>query len=127
MESFSTTDLNLEQVQSHFKQWRATRTKRTKIPETLWQEVFHLTKRYPQTIIVKALCLNTSQLKTKMQTYDNVHNNFIKIESLTPPIPTSSEDANCIIQLTHQNGSHMTIQLHQHTFLKEVITTFIHS
>jgi hypothetical protein len=42
---------SLEEVKSHFDQWRATRTKREKIPVNLWDKVKLLLGRYSLTSI----------------------------------------------------------------------------
>lgn len=112
--------LTLQDVQSHFEQWRSTRDKRSKIPESLWHEVISIAKRYPHTKIIHALRLNSSQVKSKIQD----SNKFIKLE----PSPQSvaafvPETTNCVIY--HRNGSHLNISIHDSAFLKEIICTFL--
>jgi len=54
--------LTLEEVSQTFADWRQTRTKRTKIPDHLIQQIAHL-KKYPYFKIMQALKLNHRALK----------------------------------------------------------------
>jgi hypothetical protein len=57
----------LKSVQEKFNHWRATRGKRTKIPDSLWELVVPLMSQYKNTEISTALCVNHSQLKRQLQ------------------------------------------------------------
>jgi len=57
---------SLEEVKSHFDQWRATRTKREKIPASLWDKVKLLIGCYSLTSITKALRINSNQMKENL-------------------------------------------------------------
>jgi hypothetical protein len=46
-QSATSANLTLEEVKQHFDHWRATRIKRGKIPDILWNEVKALIGRYP--------------------------------------------------------------------------------
>ena len=120
MDISAPVNLTLEDVQSHFEQWRSTRDKRSKIPESLWQEVISIAKRYRHTKIIQSLRLNSSQLKSKIQ----ASSKFIKLEPSSQPISAVAfETLNCVIY--HRNGSHLNISLQHSAFLKEVITSFL--
>jgi len=61
------TVLSLKEVSAKFEQWRATRLKKGKIPETLWQEAILLLKKYPIGKVTQTLKLSGNQIKAKMQ------------------------------------------------------------
>ena len=57
------TSLTLEQLAEKFKAWRATRSKREKIPENLLAQVAELKKIYKNSKIAHALRMNGGQVK----------------------------------------------------------------
>ncbi len=63
--------LNLEQVKSHFDNWRNTRKKMGKIPEELWKEAVSLISKHNSTIIYKTLGLSPADFKKKVEYYQN--------------------------------------------------------
>lgn len=59
----------LEEVKHSFDNWRSTRSKLGKIPETLWQQVLGLSSHYSNTVICKTLGVNNSQLSQHVPTH----------------------------------------------------------
>lgn len=53
----------LNDAKSHFDHWHATRTKRGKIPDYLWDKVKPLIGKYSITTITDTLNLNTNQIR----------------------------------------------------------------
>lgn len=60
----NSTILTLNDVKDHFDHWRATRTKRGKIPACLWDEVKTLIGRYPTSQIAQTLHVNAYQISS---------------------------------------------------------------
>jgi len=56
------TKLTIESVLRHFKEWRASRPKKRKIPDHLWDKVLKLLDYYPTGKVVAALRLSGSQV-----------------------------------------------------------------
>jgi hypothetical protein len=105
----------LDDVKSHFDHWRATRTKRGKIPDYLWDKVKLLIGRYSLTIITETLSLNTNQIRDHLDLCDAV--NFVEVNShsamLTPTnnqsIVAINHDKTCSIELHRSNGGVLKI------------------
>lgn len=60
--NISSDTLTLEAVKSRFDHWRATRTKRSKIPDTLWNDVRQLSKKYGYSQLSSQLGISYPQL-----------------------------------------------------------------
>jgi hypothetical protein len=58
----------LEEVKQQFEHWRETRPKQSAIPSELWAGAVGLAKEYPIGKIAKALRLDHSHLKSRVQT-----------------------------------------------------------
>jgi hypothetical protein len=76
---------SLEEVKSHFDQWRATRTKREKIPANLWDKVKPLIGRHSLTSITKALRINSNQMKDNLDMDAAI--NFVAANIVAAPLP----------------------------------------
>jgi hypothetical protein len=65
MDTLSTvkTDPSLAAVSQQFKDWRANRQKRDRIPRHLWQAAAQLCKDYPTTQVCRCLWLSFTDLK----------------------------------------------------------------
>ncbi len=120
----------LEEAKSHFDHWRATRTKRGKIPEYLWDKVKPLIDRYPLTAITNALSLNTNQIKENLNICTSI--NFIeaKTESLAPLTSKSitslcTSTQTCSIELHRINGCVLKVSAIPVASLPEIITQFM--
>ena len=122
--------LSLEEVKSHFDQWRATRIKRGKIPVHLWNMVKQIVSRYSLTAITKALSINSYQLASSID--DNPTINFVKVRTdITPLLPTqasklpSNDLQICSIELHRVNGVLLKINALPVTSLTAIITQFM--
>ena len=99
----------LEQVQEQFVHWRRSRAKRGAIPDALWQAAIMLFPDYGLHRISKALRLNYTDLKHRV----NVHRStceqsdvstagFIELGLSDPMRP-----GQCIIEMADQKGATM--------------------
>src|SRR4051812_46939535 len=58
--------LSLAAVSANFEHWRATRDKKSKIPEPLWQQVLTLLPKYSTSEISRVLGISGEQIKNKI-------------------------------------------------------------
>jgi len=56
---------SLQLIEAKFEEWRANNTRRTRIPEHLWQQALGLVNHYSLNKIKQALKLSTSQMKAR--------------------------------------------------------------
>jgi len=104
--------LTLEQVQEQFEQWRRSRGKRGAIPDTLWQAAILLFPDYGLHRISKALRLNYTDLKHRVNAHrstceqsDVSTAGFIELGLSDPMRP-----AECMIEMADQKGA--TMRMH---------------
>ena len=101
--------LTVEQVQEQFEQWRRSRGKRGVIPDALWQAALLLFPDYPVHRISKALRLNYTDLKNRVNAQRSTSEQsdistagFIELGLNDPMRP-----AECIIEMADQKGATM--------------------
>lgn len=58
--------LTLESVQQRFEAWRISKTKREKIPESLWEAAAGLCRQHPITHVCRHLRLSFTDLKKRL-------------------------------------------------------------
>lgn len=99
----------LEEIREHFETWRKTREKRTTIPDALWEAAISLSSRHSLCQISKALRLNYSDLKHRVQSSQSflqsspvIDPAFIDLGLKSPILP-----AECTIEMEDQNGAKM--------------------
>jgi hypothetical protein len=99
--------LTVEQVQEQFEQWRRSRGKRGTIPDALWQAAVLLFPDYPVHRISKALRLNYTDLKHRVNAHRSTSEQsdistagFIELGLNDPMRP-----AECIIEMADQKGA----------------------
>jgi hypothetical protein len=121
---------SLEEVKSHFDQWRATRTKREKIPASLWDKVKLLIRCYSLTSITKALRINSNQMKENLDMDAAI--NFVEANIDAAPLPPNQiprlsigHVQTCSIELHRANGSILKICALPTASLPAIITQFI--
>ena len=122
---------SLDDVKSHFDHWRATRTKRGKIPDYLWEKVKSLIGRYSLTTITESLSINTNQMRKHVDLGETV--NFIEVSSNTATLPPSNDqptiainhDKTCSIELHRSSGGVLKIAEFPIESLHVMITQFI--
>ena len=101
--------LTLEQVQEQFEHWRRSRKKRGAIPDALWQTALMLFPDYPVHRISKALRLNYTDLKHRINAYrstceqsDVSTSGFIELGLSDPMRPAES-----MVEMADQKGATM--------------------
>ncbi len=72
--------LTLDSVQRDFKAWRASKTKRAKIPEALWDKTLKLLEHYPVSRVVQDLRLSGGQLSARRKQQSQASNNTLPIK-----------------------------------------------
>jgi hypothetical protein len=98
----------LEAVVQQFEHWRATRIKRSRIPDALWALVTPLMDQYSHNEIVSALRLNHTQLKERvLQFSSQVPRSATFVEYPLPPITPVIES--CVLEFVCKNGSTVKI------------------
>ena len=100
MEQARSTDclsnITIESVQQDFEEWRNNKTTH-KIPEQLWDKVFHLLKNTHMSIVANQLKLSYSQIKAKrnilklLSEPDNNVNNVSDFVTVTVDNPSDTE------------------------------------
>jgi hypothetical protein len=108
---FSSKNPTLEGIRDQFETWRKTREKRTTIPDALWEAAISLWPRYSLCQISKALRLNYSDLKFRVQASQSFLQSspvigpaFIDLGLKSPILP-----AECTIEMEDQNGAKIRI------------------
>ena len=101
---------SLEEVAQQFEQWRATRVKRSKIPDELWRLVAPLMNHYGHNKIASTLRVNHAQLKEHTLPFlanpQQAPTTFV--ECPLPIIPMFSTE-NCTVEIACKNGSTVKI------------------
>jgi hypothetical protein len=120
----------LEDVKSHFDYWRATRTKRGKIPGHLWDKVKSIIEHYPLTIITNTLRLNTNQIRENLKIESAI--NFVEAKTEVIPLivnqsitSLSKDNQTCSIELHCINGGVIKITALPIASLSAIISQFI--
>jgi len=106
---FSSKNSTLEEIRDQFETWRKTREKRTTIPDVLWEAAVSLCPRYSLCQVSKALRLNYSDLKLRVQASQSflqsspvIDPAFIDLGLKNPIFP-----AEYTIEMEDQNGAKM--------------------
>ncbi len=101
----------IEEIREQFEKWRKTREKRTTIPEVLWEAAVSLSPGYSPCQISKALRLNNSDLKLRVQASQSmlhsspvIDSGFLDLGFKSPILP-----AECIVEMEDQNGAKMSM------------------
>ncbi len=101
---------SLEDVRNQFENWRHSREKRAPIPNSLWQAAISLYPDHSVYEISKALRLNYTDLKHRVEAQRSVFQPasvsepaFIELGGLSAPMPT----AQCMVEMQAQDGAKM--------------------
>lgn len=98
--------LTLQDVKQHFDHWRATRVKRGKIPDSLWQEVKTLIGRYPAYHITQTLGVNAYQIATGVTHQPDI--TFVAacsdVKQLEAPVMPAPDINTCSLEIHRPNG-----------------------
>lgn len=121
--------ITLDEVKSHFEQWRATRSKlRERIPQYLWDEVKTLIDRYPLADITKNLRINNYQIKDNLKVNTKINFAEVSIDSLNsfqfPPLSFSGKET-CSIELHRSNGVILKVTALPLVSIPKIISQFM--
>jgi len=104
---------SVAQVRDQFENWRKTRQKRTAIPEALWEAAVSLSRDYPILQISKALRLNYTTLKNRVQAAHSGSQPrskcgpaFVELDFGRSTFPSE-----CIVEMEDTTGSKMKMHL----------------
>ena len=102
---------SLKEVRNQFEAWRSTRKHREPIPDALWESAAGLRKDYSIHQIAKALHLNYTDLKKRVQKLDNVsspeahtRSAFVELDFSRHILPTE-----CIVEMEEPDGAKMRV------------------
>ena len=104
----------LRAAQRQFDQWRAARTGRRRIPESLWTVAVKAAHRFGINRTAEVLRVDYYRLKRRVVAADgdrernapNAAPTFVQL----PSVPTAAPHR-CVVQLEDRNGSKMRIEL----------------
>ncbi len=103
----------LEQVHANFQQWRNTRECKGKTPHALWDQVFLLVGRYPETDICTKLGISKPRLqaailsKSSQNTQASVDFIPLTLSQTTSRLEPKTKDF--IAEILHANGTRLRI------------------
>ena len=98
-------NLTIEDVGHQFDEWRKTRTKRTPIPEALWEAAVRLVPEHSVYQVAKHLHLDYKILKERVHQRNTQSSlNFIEVDA-KQLVPGSE----CVIEMEHRDGSRVRV------------------
>lgn len=74
------TQLTIGSVQRDFKAWRASRTKKSKIPDDLWDKTLKLLEHYPISRVVRDLQLNGGQVSARRKKQSEANSDTLPVK-----------------------------------------------
>jgi len=103
----------LEQVQEQFEHWRRSRGKRGAIPDALWQAAIMLFPDYGLHRISKALRLNYTDLKHRVNACQSTceQSDVSTAGFIELGLSDAMRPAECIIEMADQKGASMRMYL----------------
>lgn len=110
-QNFLPNESRLETAQLNFHNWRTSRNKKTRIPESLWEEAVALYPEYTVGKISSTLRLSHTDLKKRIKKMEepgmsNENESipaFIQVDF--PPEPTGVSE--CVVEMEDGNGAKM--------------------
>lgn len=116
---------SLETVTQRFDHWRATRIKRGKIPNELWELAAPLLSQYNHNKIVSALKINHAQLKAGVLPFlsKTQQPSTTFVECLLPLSTTLT--GNCTVEFTCKNGTTVKISGLTATQLQPLVSVLL--
>lgn len=125
------TQLTIDSVQQDFKAWRSSRTKRTKIPDDLWDKTLKLLEHYPISQVVRDLGLNGGQVyvKRKQQQEANPNVSPVKtpvnfLELNMPPLNTTGISNNRL-EIKRSDGITLLLEQLTEQALLQILNQFM--
>ena len=103
----------LEEVRDQFESWRKSRERRTAIPEALWDAAVILSKEHSTFQISKALRLNFTSLKNRVQASNSgfSHKTDSNAAFVELDFGRSIFPAECLVEMEDKGGSKMKMHL----------------
>ena len=98
----------LESVKQQFDHWRATRGKRGRTPDALWELVVPLMHQYKHAEISSVLSVNHSQLKKQLQQFSSSQKEVTQFVECSLP-NRAPEITNSVLEFISKNGSPVKI------------------
>lgn len=99
--------ITLETVKYEFKQWRASRKQKSRIPEGLWDAAASLSGQYSVHYISRSLGLNHSALRDRVAARSMSENREVQTCFFELPAPQSAPIAGCLIEMENSHGDKM--------------------
>lgn len=102
----------LETVKQAFRHWRATRTKRSQIPDELWEQVKGLLGDYTLSKIGSHLGISPIQIRKKLVPAQNTSLQFVEVKGKPTRMDSeflSNSDVPCSVELHRPCGSILKI------------------
>jgi hypothetical protein len=114
-ETLKAANFSLDQVKDRFEHWRATRPKRGRIPEALWEAAVDLTRDYAISRVAKTLRLSYTDLKRRVHNKIPAEAPAVKADAVADFIeiemPISKEGSGlrreCIVEMEDGQGDRM--------------------
>jgi len=111
VQNFLPTESRLENAKSNFHNWRASRNKKTRIPESLWEEAVDLYPEYTMGKISSTLRLSYTDLKKRIKKMKELGSSsesenipaFIQVDFPSEPTGVSE----CVVEMEDGNGAKM--------------------
>jgi hypothetical protein len=101
----------IEEVCHQFDEWRKSRTKRTPIPEPLWEAAVSLVPEHSVCQVSKALRLDFKVLRERVRQRDSRSSlSFIEVDA--QQLLCGGE---CIVEMEHRDGARMRMRFHGNT------------
>ena len=100
----------ISRLQHQLDQFRSTQSRRTKLPESLWQAAVELARQHGVYAVAHSLRLDYMRLKKRLTAAPSLRRKATRpafVELMAPPPATLEE---CIIELESSGGSKMRIQ-----------------
>ena len=103
---------DLDAAINHFEEWRATRTGRSRVPESLWSLAVSVAKTHGVWRVAKALRVNYEGLKRRVAAKkipppkEDSFSPFVELD-----LSRSFHPKECTIELEERDGPKMTIHL----------------
>jgi hypothetical protein len=115
---------HLQSVCEAFEQWRRTRQKKERIPESLWEAAVDLSASYSAFRIAKTLRLDFKRLKYRIHKHScrSVPCEFVEVKA--SPLFTA---ASCIVEIRSPSGFELKIQTDAtlQSQLPDLISSFV--
>ncbi len=106
-EELSPSSLTMNEVMARIEEWRNTRKRRKPMPEELWEAAASLSKEYSIHRISKALRLNYTALKKRIQPDECSSNSKAGVPAFIELDLASSSISECIVEMEDGSGAKM--------------------